>query len=134
MILGDYELVNEDKVTRAIFGTVNSRGTATGGVGEDAPEEAKLAEYDRLGGLIRYKGDNVKMGSFYDFPGKKPFADPIVMLQFNINGHVVDVPATEQLPPMVRAAKLAEQGVEEEKETEAPKPARRTRRAAEETE
>lgn len=131
MNLGDYELVNEEKVTRAIQGTVNSRGLATGGVGEDASDEAKLAEYDRLGGLIRYKGDRVKMGSFYNFKDKKPFEEPVIMLQFSINGKNVEIAADKPLPNEVRAAKALEQGEAEERaaeEEDEEKPAKKAKR------
>lgn len=110
MNIGPYQLINEDKAYRAVSGTVNSRGLEQGGVGEAASDEAKLAEYDRLGGAVFLDGSKVKMGSFYDFKAKKPRETPEVLLQFNINGKVVEVPTDEPLPPLVQAAKLVEQG------------------------
>lgn len=110
MILNDYELINETKADRALNGTVTTKGQLTGGVGKEASDDAKLAEYDRLGGLIKFKGDIVAKGSFYDFAKRMPRETPQVMLQFSINGKTVLVPADQELPPLVRAAKAAEQG------------------------
>lgn len=108
-------MVNEEKVNRTIHGSQTSKGELKGGVGEGEGEEWEnkvLAEYDRLGGLIRLNGDRVKTGSFYDFKGRKPLEESNVMLQFNVNGKVMEVSADEPLPPLVRAAKAAEQGEE----------------------
>lgn len=126
MKIGDYELVNEEKVNRAILGMAKSNGVLAGGVGEDATDEAKIAEYDRLGGLIKLNGDKVKMGSFFDFKNKKPREEPEVILEFNINGKVVEIAASEPLPPVVRAAKEAEQGeiAAAQEESEKPKGAK----------
>lgn len=118
----EFELVNEDKAERTINGTIGRNASMVGGVGQDASPEAKIAEYDRLGGLIKYSGDTVKKGSFYDFKAKKPIAEPVIKLQFNINGKVVEVDASEPLPPLVRAAKEAEQGVVAETEGDDEKP------------
>ena len=59
-----FELLNDDKVARALDR-----------LGEGASEEALLAEYDKLGGGIKYNGRKVAMGSFYDFIEKKPKMD-----------------------------------------------------------
>lgn len=68
---GDYLICNHDKLNRVINGTVGSKGGLVGGLGKDASPEAILAEYDKLGGLIRNKaGENIAMGSFYDFENK----------------------------------------------------------------
>lgn len=115
----ELELVNEDKVTRAVFGTTMSDASHKGGVGEDATGEQKVTEYDRLGGLIKLAGSTVKRGCFYDLKTRKPAVTPVVMLTFEINGKTVVVPADEPLPPLVRAAKEAEQGaVSEAREEE----------------
>lgn len=107
-----FELVNEEKFTRAVEGTLSREAKHVGGVGEDAEPEKKIAEYDRLGGLIRLDGSIVKKGSFWDFKKKAAVKDPVVTLQFSINGKQVEVPADEPLPAEVRAAKAAEQGEE----------------------
>lgn len=110
MNIKEYTLVNEIKVERAINGTIGSGGTLKGGVGKEASDDAKLAEYDRLGGLIKLNGDTVKKSSFFNFETQQPHAHPHVLLQFTINGKTVEVPAGAELPPLVRAAKAAEQG------------------------
>ena len=71
--VSQYSLPNLDKVHRAKFGSVGSEGRMFGGVGENASEEALLAEYDRLGGLILdSENRKIAMGSFYDFVNRKP--------------------------------------------------------------
>jgi|SRR3990167_382734 len=103
-----YEIVNSDKFERAVNGSIGSGGALHGGVGEKASNEAKLAEYDRLGGLIRKKGHNIKMGSFYDFAKKKPREKPEIVFVFrNLNGVEVEVPEGEEVPLEVQAAELA---------------------------
>lgn len=116
----EFELINDEKVDRAINGTLGRLAMRAGGVGEDATGEQKIAEYDRLGGGITLNGDRVKPGCFYDFKTKKPFAEPDIQLQFAINGKKVEVAAGEPLPPLVQAAKKAEQGVVEDAEEEKP--------------
>jgi len=70
---GGYLLVNHDKLDRAINGNIGREGRLTGGVGKDAPLEAVLAEYDRLGGLILDADNNrLETGSFYDFDKGAP--------------------------------------------------------------
>lgn len=107
MEIGEYTLVNQEKLDRAINGTVGAEGRPRGGVGADASEEAILAEYDRLAGLIRYQGYKVKTGCFYDFDGKKPFEDPEPMLEFKIDGETIEVAVGEALPMEVRATEEA---------------------------
>lgn len=78
---GDFVVYNPDKLHRAINGSTTSRGSMEGGVGKDASPEAILAEYDRLGGLIKTKGgQKVAIGSFYDFEAGKPRKEPTVEL------------------------------------------------------
>lgn len=108
MNVGKYTLVNVDKVERAIHGTVGAGGSPKGGVGDDAKPADILAEYDRLGGHILMDGKyKVKMGSFYDFKGKKPHDKPAPILVFNVNGETVEVPANKPLPLEVQAAEAA---------------------------
>ena len=103
-----YEIVNPEKFERAVHGSVGAGGTLHGGVGENASDAAKLAEYDRMGGLIRKKGYKVKMGSFYDFEKKKPREKPEIVFVFrNLNGVEVEVPEGEDVPLEVQAAELA---------------------------
>lgn len=67
----EFVLAFEPKIHRAIYG--NEKG---GGVGIDASDEALLAEYDRLGGLITMNGKKVKTGTFYDFRKAEPIEKP----------------------------------------------------------
>ena len=108
-----YVLVNPEKVDRAINGTQTGNGTKLGGVvKEDGSydESALLAEYDKIGGLIRdEEGNQVKIGSFYDFKNKKPRAKPEVVLLFNVNGEVVEVPEGGKVPKIVEAVKVLDE-------------------------
>lgn len=107
--LEGYVCVNEEKLNRAIHGSMASGGKLEGGVGEDAPKKDILVEYDRLGGLIKKNGIKVKMGSFYDFENKQARTKPNVILLFtDIQGTVVKVPEGEALPPTVAAAQFVE--------------------------
>ena len=109
MNLLGYECVNEDKVKRAIEGNIGAQGKLHGGVGEVASDEAKLAEYDRLGGLVLKNGNKVKTGSFYDFANKAPRTKPEVVLVFrDIEGKEVEVPEGEEVPIEVKAAQIAD--------------------------
>ncbi len=71
--IGEFILVNQEKIDRVINGIIGKNGQLVGGLGKDASEEAIIAEYDRIGGLIRNKdGQKIAIGSFYDFENKKP--------------------------------------------------------------
>lgn len=108
MKVGKYNLVNADKVERAINGTVLDRGMTKGGVGEGAEPSAILAEYDRIGGLILFENKyKVKTGSFFDFKAKKPIAKPKPKLVFSINGESVEVDADKALPLEIQASEAA---------------------------
>lgn len=122
-----FELVNADKFERALNGTPNDKGELRGGVGGgaylsggvwlkngkpisdeevEALEARLIAEYDRLGGFIRRNGDKVKTGSFWDFKGKKAFEVPQVVFIYNVNGKFVEVADGQELPGVVRAARI----------------------------
>lgn len=136
MEINGFTLVNEDKVNRAIFGTLGRGGALEGGVGEDASDAAKLAEYDRLGGLVRKDGRKVKTGSFYNFEGKAPHKKPVITLVMrDLEGNEVELGEDEAIPVEVQAAdkiaerkakaagkkgkgKKAEEASEEEEETD----------------
>lgn len=108
MEIGNYTLVNSDKLERAMNGTVGSQGQLKGGVGADADEAEILAEYDRLGGLIKKEGKYVvKTGGFWDFKNNVAFKKPAPVLLFNVNGETVEVDADEPLPLEVRASEQA---------------------------
>jgi len=108
MKLGKYTAQNEEKVNRAIYGSMSSGGQLKGGVGENALPEVILAEYDRLGGAILLGKNKVKMGSFYDFEKRKPREKPEVLLVFrDLNGIKVEIPEGKEVPIEVQAAELA---------------------------
>jgi hypothetical protein len=123
MLVKEFELVNEEKVERALNGTQRPDGSFVGGVkkADGSYDDADLiAEYDKLGGLILRGTDKVKIGSFYDFRNKKALKEPKVVFVYNINGKTVEVADGVELPGVVKAARiLAEQeAVDEEKTSE----------------
>ena len=75
MKVGEYQLVNDEKLDRAINGNLTQGGKLIGGVGLDATDEQILAEYDKLGGLIKKDGLKVKQGCFWDVEEKKAFEE-----------------------------------------------------------
>ena len=101
MKIGVYNLDNEDKVKRAIYGVVTKAGQLSGGVGEDATDELKLAAYDRLGGLITKDGNKIKTGSFCDVVESKkqgravPLKEPNVVYLDSIDGVQVELDEEE---------------------------------------
>ena len=95
MIVGEYDLVHEGKLRRAIEGTVVSGGKVLPGVGPEASDAEIVAEYDRLGGLIRKDGLKVKTGCFYDFEEKKAFEKPELSFEISIDESIVDVSEAE---------------------------------------
>jgi len=108
MLINGFELVNDDKLTRA-----------KSALGDNASEEAIIAEYDKLGGLILRGNDKVKTGSFYDFKAKQALKEPKIVCVFNVNGKFVDVADGEETPGIVKATKiLANKGKVEVEETE----------------
>jgi len=112
MQVGKYSLINEEKVDRAINGTIGMDNVIKGGVGS-SDEAALLAEYDKLGGAIMKGTDKVKMGSFFDFKNAKPFTNPKVSFIFSVNGKFVEVEDGVELPGEIKAVKVAkEEGTE----------------------
>lgn len=125
MEIQEFTLVNTEKLERALNGTQTGSGTVIGGVGSGAYfddgwkrngeplsesevatlEHALLAEYDKIGGLVMKGDDKVKTGSFYNFTARKPRATPEVVFTYLVNGQIVDVPAEEETPGIVKAAK-----------------------------
>lgn len=99
---------NADKWERALHGTIGAEGRLQGGVGDGASPEAKLAEYDRLGGLIRFEGRKVKTGAFWDFEAGKAVAEPKPVWVVTVEGEQVEVPVGEELPVEAKAAEIAQ--------------------------
>lgn len=145
-----YSLVNTEKLDRALNGTPMDDSRTVGGVGggayfeegvwkkegselskkeTDALEFSLLAEYDRIGGLIRKNGDKVQTGSFYNFKARAPHEKPRVVFVYKVNNRFVEVPEGTELPGEVKAAKILESKEEEEAEVEE-KPKKRTRKSS----
>ena len=79
--LGKFVLCNSDKYERVINGVIGPQGRLMGGLGKDASPEAIIAEYDKIAGLNRTKdGQNVAMGSFYDFEKRKARTEPQIAI------------------------------------------------------
>lgn len=120
--IGEFSLDNDEKRERALHGTGRRdprTGITNSGVGDVASEEALLAEYDRLGGLILKDGLKVKSGSFYDFEAKKPREEPDVKFEMLVDGRVIY--ATEAQAKAIQAAKdqaaeITEQAAQEAEE------------------
>lgn len=124
MNIKGFELVNEEKANRALNGTQRGDGTMFGGIiKEDGSydDNALLAEYDKLGGLITKNGDKVKTGSFYDFKTRKALKEPKVVFEFFVNGKFVEVPEGVEMPGEVKAAKILKEEAVEESEEKAEK-------------
>lgn len=112
--MAGYVLVNQDKLHRAIHGTLDREGKAIGGVGEGALESEVLAAYDKLGGLVMKNGYKIMTGAFYDFKEKKPKDKPEVVFEFrDIAGRKIGVPEGKELPLEVQAAQLTEKAQKE---------------------
>lgn len=104
-----FTLVNAQKVERALYGAPNSENEMIGGIADadgTYDDDKLLAEYDRLGGLIKKGDDNVKTGSFYDFKKKQPKEKPTVDFVYRVNGQEVIVPAGKELPGIIKATRI----------------------------
>ena len=105
-------LVNDEKIERALNGSPMQDGTRKGGViKEDGSydDDALLAEYDKMGGLIKKGNDKLKIGCFYNFKLRKPKVEPEIVFVFRVNGQTVEVPAGVELPGEVKAVKILEE-------------------------
>lgn len=116
-------LINEEKVNRAIFGMVSGKGEMLGGVGEDASDEAKIAQYDKLGGLIKKGKYKVKTGCFYDFKKRKTVENPeIIFVMRDLQGDEIEISEAEPIPLEIRAVEAqAEKKLKKAEEKKAKK-------------
>ena len=124
--------MNQEKTARALHGTVMNDGRLSGGVMKDGKydDDSLLAEYDRIGGLIRdEEGNKVKTGSFYDFENRKPRSKPDVTLVFRIEGRVVEVPHGKEMPKVVEAQKALAAARVADAEEDEEKPKKRAKKA-----
>lgn len=114
--VGEFELVNDEKINRALNGSVTKNGVPQGGLlrkhgtnnPDDVPPTELLAEYDRLGGLILKDGNKLKIGCFYNFTLKQPLDKPVVIFVERIDGEEVELDESE-----ARAIQKAKKKVKE---------------------
>lgn len=114
MQIADFVLEFKPKVERAISN-----------LGDGYTPEQLLAEYDRLGGLITYKGDKVKMGSFYDHVNKNPIdkPKPVVVKKREIIEETLE--EEEEVAAPAKGSKVVAPSEEGEETIEAPAPKKR---------
>ena len=105
MKIKEFELVNDEKFNRAIFGKKDGSKVIFKGVGEDATDEEKIACYDKLGGLILKDGVKVKMGSFYDFETKKARTEPEIIFESVVEGTQVEL-SEDEAKAVLKAKKI----------------------------
>lgn len=105
---GEFEMVNRDKYDRAV--------TAVGNADD---KRAIITEYDRLGGFIRYQGNKVFNGCFWDFKNRVAIAEPKVRFlkrQAAVVEETVEVDAVEvedtETPKRGRGRKTTEENAE----------------------
>lgn len=129
MKIGEFKLTNGEKLNRAMEGRIGKNGLLYGGMaekiskGEYKPidqqdkkerevfDNALLAEYDRLGGLIMKGELKVKTGSFWDFVKKCPLEKPNVSFVTSLDGELLDVSEEE-----AEAIEISKKKVKEIKE------------------
>jgi len=102
------KMVNEEKVTRAVFGMDTSKGKVDG-VGEDAGLDVILAKYDSLHGYMTKGGYKVKYGTFFDKAAYRkgqtvPTKEPKIVLLIKVNGEVVEQEEAAPAPIEVQVA------------------------------
>ena len=101
------KMINEEKVTRVIYGIATSKGLIDG-LGEDATPEDILAKYDSYHGYMTKDRYKVKHGTFYDEKTKR-FAKKQIVLLIKMNGEYVeqeeDAPESLEIKVAKRAYK-----------------------------
>lgn len=112
-MLEQFAIISKDKWDRAINGVVGKGGMAEGGIGEGASDMAKLAAYDKLGGLIKKDGRHLKMGCFWNFAKHAPRKEPEIVYVFYQTAtpgdpmKKVEIPEGQKIPLEVQAAEIA---------------------------
>ena len=107
---------NNDKISRAVFGTANGQGLV-GGVGKDAKAEEVIAKYDEIGGYITKDGFKVKNGIFFDKKTKKSVDVKKITILVKMNGEYVEhVEGEEESLELKVAKKQAKEKKKEDKE------------------
>lgn len=128
---GTFELVNEQKVDRALNGAPMQNGLNKGGVKkEDGSFDplTLITEYDKMVGLIKKGGDKLKHGCFFDFKAKKPRVTPEIVFVYRVNNKEIEVKEGVELPGIVKAARLLEQDLQDEQVEDEPKRKSKRRR------
>ena|SRR3990167_1636484 len=108
---GRFKLINESKVDRALNGIPMQDGARKGGIiKEDGTFDpyALIAEYDKMGGLIKKGPDKLKTGCFYNFKLRKAKENPEIVFLFRVNGREVEVKDGVELPGVIKAARILE--------------------------
>ena len=117
MIIGNYELQNEEKLGRVLEGTLTGKGQLVGGLTKlpdwnEKSEEEKgqmiLVEYDRLGGLVLKEGLKVKTGTFYNIKLKKANEEIVDVYEESIDGELIEVDEEEAKALKTAKKKTAE--------------------------
>lgn len=112
MRIGQYELVNDEKLNRVLKGTIGRLGQLTGGLEssldwskktDEEREFAIIADYDRVGGLILKNGLKVATGSFYDVALKAPRKEPALKFVTAVEDQIIEV--TEEEAQAISASK-----------------------------
>ncbi len=98
------QMVNEEKVERAVYGMATSRGLVDG-LGEDASAEDILAKYDDMHGFMKKGAYKIKHGTFVDKKTKKFIENPKIILLIKMNGEYVEQPEEEKESLEVKVAK-----------------------------
>lgn len=114
MTVDKFTLTNEEKLHRAIYGSLDREGRETGGLlsklglesVDEIPEDQLLAEYDRLGGHILQGKYKIKTGSFWDFKNKCPKKKPDPTITIRVEGEEVEFPADKPVPLEVQASEI----------------------------
>ena len=114
MKIKEFVCENEEKINRAIFGKKDGPRVIFVGVGEKATDEEKLANYDKLGGLITKDGVKVKTGSFYNFEKKEVRKEPKIIFEAVVEG--VSVELSEKEAKAVLKAKKVVLKIKKDKE------------------
>lgn len=121
----DFVLENDEKVNRAVEGSMTRQGALVNGIGKfevkppvvvdgkevklsekeqkEAYDKLLLAHYDKLGGYITKDGVKVKTGSFYDFKNKTPRFAPELTFIAEVEGELIEV--TEDEAKAIKVAK-----------------------------
>lgn len=112
-IINGFQLENDEKLSRVVFGVMGRAGILQGGLGEEATPELVIAHYDKLAGYITKDGVKIKTGSFWDFKAKAPRDEPVITFIFNVGGDKVEVDDPKNLATAINTVSKARAEKEE---------------------